>query len=258
MSVRTFVISFYCGSGIVINYGSGSDFLARYGSGSGSSSASQNVTVSTVPVPVPQRCLQAGGASRPCRQRPDPRGSRHSAARLIPTQIYTRPLGFILLIDCRKSTVVLGSGWGRVMKAFFSRSVGDPWHFGAGPDPRIRTSVTPFFSDFKDASYFFLITYPQAHYLQFKILLKFCVKSLVFKHYFNPLNTFMRKGKDPKPDPYLWLMNPDPQHCSARKLFSIQNSNRFRHKFSPVSINFVFKIARKCIPRLSSTVLLFL
>jgi hypothetical protein len=26
-------------------------------------------------------------------------------------------------------------------------------------------------------------------------------------HYFCPLNTFMRKGKDP--DPYLWLTDPD-------------------------------------------------
>jgi hypothetical protein len=43
------------GSGTVINYGSGSDFLTRYGYGSGSTS--QNVTVPTVPVlvPVPQR-----------------------------------------------------------------------------------------------------------------------------------------------------------------------------------------------------------
>ncbi len=44
------------GSGTVINYGSGSDFLARYGSSSGS--ASQKVTVPTVPDPVPQRCLE--------------------------------------------------------------------------------------------------------------------------------------------------------------------------------------------------------
>ncbi len=29
-------------------------------------------------------------------------------------------------------------------------------------------------------------------------------------HYFSPLNTFMRKGKDPEPDPYLWPMDPDP------------------------------------------------
>ncbi len=39
------------GSGTVINYGSGSDFLASYGFGS----TSQKVTVPTVP--VPQRCL---------------------------------------------------------------------------------------------------------------------------------------------------------------------------------------------------------
>ncbi len=37
-------------------------------------------------------------------------------------------------------------------------------------------------------------------------LLKLCVKILFYKHYFSPLNTFMRKGKDP----YLWLMDPDP------------------------------------------------
>ncbi len=37
------------GSGTVINYGSGSDFLTSFGSGSGSTS--QKVTVPTVPVP---------------------------------------------------------------------------------------------------------------------------------------------------------------------------------------------------------------
>jgi hypothetical protein len=74
------------------------------------------------------------------------------------------------------------------------------------PDP----DPNPFFSDFKDAknvffSYFFLITYPQAHYLQslkFIFLLKFCVKILFCKHYFSLLNTFMRKGKDPDPELY--------------------------------------------------------
>jgi hypothetical protein len=39
------------GSGTVIKYGSGSDFLTSYGSGSGSTS--QKVTVRTFPVPVP-------------------------------------------------------------------------------------------------------------------------------------------------------------------------------------------------------------
>ncbi len=45
------------GSGTVINYVSGSDFLARYGSGS----ASKKVTV---PVPVPQRCFRHIGAGQ--------------------------------------------------------------------------------------------------------------------------------------------------------------------------------------------------
>jgi hypothetical protein len=48
------------GSGSVINYGSGSDFLTSYSSGSGSGSKSQKVTVPTVPVPVHQHCLQDG------------------------------------------------------------------------------------------------------------------------------------------------------------------------------------------------------
>ncbi len=42
------------GSGTIINYGSGSDFLTSYGSGS----TSQKVTV---PVPVPQRCHKEKG-----------------------------------------------------------------------------------------------------------------------------------------------------------------------------------------------------
>ena len=45
------------GSGTVINYGSGSDFLTSFGS----SSTSQKITVPTVPtvpvpVPIPQHC----------------------------------------------------------------------------------------------------------------------------------------------------------------------------------------------------------
>jgi hypothetical protein len=48
------------------------------------------------------------------------------------------------------------------------------------PDP------TPFFIDFKDAK-------------------KVCVNILFCKHYFDPLNTFMRQGKDPEPDPDLHL-----------------------------------------------------
>jgi hypothetical protein len=44
------------GSRTVINYGSVTDFLTSYGSGSGSTR--QKVTVPTVPVPVPQHCQQ--------------------------------------------------------------------------------------------------------------------------------------------------------------------------------------------------------
>jgi hypothetical protein len=47
---------FSSGSGTLINYGSGSDFLTSSGPGSGSTS--QKVTVPTVPVPVPQHWFQ--------------------------------------------------------------------------------------------------------------------------------------------------------------------------------------------------------
>ncbi len=54
------------GSGTVINYGSGSDFLTSYGSCSGSGSTRQKVTVPTVPVPVPvpQHCCKMHGLFR--------------------------------------------------------------------------------------------------------------------------------------------------------------------------------------------------
>ncbi len=85
-------------------------------------------------------------------------------------------------------------------------------------DPAPDPDPTPFFTVFKDAkkifvSQFFLITCPQAHHLRSKkliFLLKFCVKMLFCRHYFSLLNTFMRKGKDPDPDPYIGLMDPDP------------------------------------------------
>ncbi len=49
------------GSGTVINYGSGSDFLTSYGSGSGSTR--QKVTVPTVQVPVPQHWKKSAAGS---------------------------------------------------------------------------------------------------------------------------------------------------------------------------------------------------
>jgi hypothetical protein len=74
------------------------------------------------------------------------------------------------------------------------------------PDP--TTDPTPFFSDFKDAKIIFFIFFSYdlpagtlSLVLKFIFLQKFCVKILIGKHYFSPLNTFMRKGKDP--DPYL-------------------------------------------------------
>jgi hypothetical protein len=59
----TFLIPFYYGSGTVINYGAGSNFLLSYGSGSGSDSTRQKIRLLRfrvpVPVPVQQHCLPA-------------------------------------------------------------------------------------------------------------------------------------------------------------------------------------------------------
>jgi hypothetical protein len=54
----------------------------------------------------------------------------------------------------------------------------------------------------------------------------FLCKILFCKHYFSPLNTFMRKGKDP--DPCLLLMDPDlggPKTCESGSptLFFVTN-----------------------------------
>jgi hypothetical protein len=51
------------------------------------------------------------------------------------------------------------------------------------------------------------MTYRQAHNFSLKNLIfsKICWLNFICKHYFSPLNTFMRKEKDTEPDldPYL-------------------------------------------------------
>jgi hypothetical protein len=84
-----------------------------------------------------------------------------------------------------------------------------PMTNGSSQDP--TPDPTSFFSDFKDAKkiiffhIFFLTTYLW-HIIfslkKFNFLHKFSVKILFCKHYFSPLNTFVRIGKDP--DPY-WI-----------------------------------------------------
>ncbi len=74
------------------------------------------------------------------------------------------------------------------------------------PDPDPTSDPTPFFTALRKQkkSYFFLINYPQAHYLQFykfNSLLKLCVKIIFCKHYFILLDIFMCQGKNPDPDP---------------------------------------------------------
>jgi hypothetical protein len=60
------------------------------------------------------------------------------------------------------------------------------------PDP----DPTPFFIDFKDAiKYVFILDHKHI------IFAKICIKILFCRHFFSPLNTFMRKEKDPDPDP---------------------------------------------------------
>jgi hypothetical protein len=46
------------------------------------------------------------------------------------------------------------------------------------------------------------------------------------KHYFSPLNTFIRKGKDPEldPDPHLLLVDPDPDPGGPKTCGSVSGS----------------------------------
>ncbi len=59
--------------------------------------------------------------------------------------------------------------------------------------------------------FFFQLT---RRHIIFSIKNLMLLKDFIFKSftYFSPLNTFMRRGKDPDPDPYpyLWIMDPDP------------------------------------------------
>ncbi len=90
-------------------------------------------------------------------------------------------------------------------------------------DPDPTPDPTPFFSEFKDAKrYMFFIVFSynlptgtlssDLKILKIDFFAKILCKILIFKHYFSLLNTLMRKGKDPNPDPvpYRWLMDPDP------------------------------------------------
>ncbi len=62
-------------------------------------------------------------------------------------------------------------------------------------------------------SYFFLMTYPQARYLQslkFNFLLKFCVKIPILLTLFQSAQHLYEKREgSAEPDPYIWLMDPD-------------------------------------------------
>ncbi len=95
----------------------------------------------------------------------------------------------------------------------------DPYLWLMDPAPDPTPDPTYFFNDFKDAKnniffILFLIICQQAHLLQSKkcyfLRKKFCVRILFCRHFFSPLNTSLRKGKDPDPAQYLWLMDPDP------------------------------------------------
>ncbi len=64
------------------------------------------------------------------------------------------------------STNYRGPGF---LRSYAVLGIRDIW--GADPDPYLSPDPTPFFCDFKDAKnsvlyIYFLITYPQAHYLQ--------------------------------------------------------------------------------------------
>jgi hypothetical protein len=87
------------------------------------------------------------------------------------------------------------------------------------PDLDPTPDQTPSFIDFREAKkniffIFFLITCPQAHHLQSKkiiFLLKLLCSNVILQALFQFAQHFYEKGKDPDPDPYLLLMDPDPR-----------------------------------------------
>ncbi len=134
-----------------------------------------------------------------------------------------------VLIPCYCSLVFLAEGGQDIATEIHTVSMPSPWFRPGIRDILVRIRIriqlrnrllsSLILEMQKKFHIFFLITCPQAPHLQSKkcnFLLKFCVKILFCRHYFSPLNTFMRKGKDPDlepepdPDPYLWLMDLDP------------------------------------------------
>jgi hypothetical protein len=76
-------------------------------------------------------------------------------------------------------------------------------------DPDPTPNPTSLFIDFKNAKQkkFHIFFSQLAHrYIifsqnNFYFFLKLCVTMFFCRYYFSPLNTFMRKGKDPDPEP---------------------------------------------------------
>jgi hypothetical protein len=92
--------------------------------------------------------------------------SYNSAPRPPPSPLWGRRRARSRVIRLRES-LALYKSYSLVQDVNIT-DVFDPWHFGADTDP--TPDPTPFFSDFKDVkklifSYYFHITYPQAHYL---------------------------------------------------------------------------------------------
>jgi hypothetical protein len=72
------------------------------------------------------------------------------------------------------------------------------------PDPDPTPDPTPFFSNFRDAKKFIFFSYNlpfslQSSVLKIKFFATILCQNLFCRHYFSPLNTFMRKGTDPDP-----------------------------------------------------------
>jgi hypothetical protein len=91
--------------------------------------------------------------------------------------------------------------------------------FWSNPDPlmriqhriRLLSSVTLRMPKKVFFSYFFSYNSLTGTLCSVLKILFYAKKNFILQALFQPLNTFMRKGKDlePDPDPYLWLMDPE-------------------------------------------------
>ncbi len=97
---------------------------------------------------------------------------------------------------------------------FLFSSVPDPWHFGTNPDADpygYRYQNLQWLLGCKKINFFYFILsmkFKNFKILKIRLMIKIKFLARKFLYYFSMLNSFIGKGRDSHPDPYLWLTDP--------------------------------------------------